>query len=77
LRGFGLGHAAHPVHHLLGRHLHGAVDVTGGDAGGSEQGDLQAGGVEGVAALVLQGEVGLFPLCVGITVRAAAFKTRN
>ncbi len=40
-------------------HVDGAVDVAGGDARGTQQGDGQAGDVHGVAALTAQGDVGI------------------
>ena len=57
LRRFGGADAAHPVHDVVHGELDGAVDVACRDACGSEQGNLQAGGVKGVAALALQGHV--------------------
>lgn len=57
--------AADPVHGLRRRDLDGAVGVAGGDAGGAEERDEQAGGVEGVAAPGLQGEVRALDGAVG------------
>ena len=51
-------HAAHPVHGLADGHVDGADLVAGGDAGCTQQCNLQAGGVEGVAALFVQGVLG-------------------
>lgn len=55
LGGIGGGSAAHPVLHALGGDVDGAVDVARRNAGGAQQGDEQAGGVKGVAALFIKG----------------------
>ena len=55
LRGVRRGGVAHPVLHLCHRDLHRARDVARRNARAAQQGNQQAVGVEGVAALFVEG----------------------
>lgn len=65
LGGFGFGHAAYPVHGTVGRDLDGAVDVASGDVCGAQEADEEAGGIEAVTPLGLQGHVRTLDGAVG------------
>ena len=65
LGGFGFGDAAYPVHGTVGRDLDGAVDVAGGDVCCAQEADEEAGGIEAVTHLGLQGHVRTLDGAVG------------
>ena len=65
LGGFGFGHAAYPVHGTVSRDLDGAVDITGGNVCCTQEADEEAGGIEAVTLLGLQGHVRTLDGAVG------------
>lgn len=62
---FGFGDAAYPVHGTVSRYLDGAVDVAGGDVCCAQEADEEAGGVEAVTLLGLQGHIRTLDGAVG------------